>query len=177
MNSGTDVRDYVDVIVNVEKYAAEDRKVPDQCKGYVINVNGQDILVEEPLVTRKELIQLAKVDTNAEVCVRVYMRGSKPRVLQQEEEVKLTLPGIERFRVDEKCTIGVLVNNNPLQLTVPTTGEKVKQAAIEAGISIESDFVLYWVPENGPADQIDDTEVIFVDEGACFTVVDGDDNS
>lgn len=177
MNSRSDKRDCVDEIVNVEKHATEDRKVPDQCKGYVINVNGQDVFVEEPLVTRKELIQLAKVDSNAEVCVRVYIRGSKPRVLQQDEEVKLTLPGIERFRVDEKCTIGVLVNNNPLQLTIPTTGEKVKQAAIEAGISIESDFVLYLVTENGPAEQIDDTEVVFVDEGACFTAVDGDDNA
>ena len=177
MESGTDKRGCVDDIVKVEKYAAEDRKVPDHCKGYLIRVNGQEILVENPVVTRKELIQIAKVDPTAEVCVRMYIRGSKPRILKPGEEVKLTLQGIERFRVDEKCTVGVKVNNTYVQLIVPTTGEGVKRAAIEAGINIELDFVLFLEPEDGPAEQIDDAEVVVVDEGACFTAVDGDDNA
>ncbi len=155
MDSGTDKRDCVDEIVNIEKYAAEDRKVPDHCKGYLISVNGQEILVENSIVTHKELLQFAKVDPTVEVCVRVYIRGSKPRVLQPGEEVKLTLPGVERFRVDEKCTVGVKVNNTFFQLTVPTTGEGVKRAAIETGVNIELDFVLFLELDDGPAEQID----------------------
>ena len=177
MNSRTEKHDCEGEIVDIEKYAAEDRKVPDHCKGYLIRVNGQEYIVEKISVTREELARIAKVEPTDEVCVRVYVRDSNPRVLKPGEEVDLTLPGIERFRVDEKCTIGVKVNNTSLQLAIPTTGEGVKLAAIEAGIRIELDFVLFLELNDGQAVQIDDAEVVQIDDGACFTAVDGDDNA
>ncbi len=98
-------------------------------------------------------------------------------MLQPDEEVDLTLPGIEHFRVDKECSVKVTVNKTTIQLAVPTTGEGVKRAAIEAGANIKLNFVLFLELENRPPEQIDDAEVIFVDEGAYFSAVDGDDNS
>lgn len=177
MSTAIDKRDYVDEIVDIESFTEEGRRVPDRCKGYQISVNGRKYTVDKPSVTREEVASLVNVGPVEEVCVRVRIRGERPRVLQPGEEVDLTVPGIERFLVEEKCIVGVEVNNTPLQLTIPTTGEGVKRAAIEAGVSIELDFVLFLELDDGQAEQIDDTEVVFVDEGAHFSAVAGDDNS
>ena len=177
MNSGTDKHDFEDEIVDIERYTDEGRRVPDRCKGYQISVNGRKYTVKKTLVTREEVADLVNVGPVKEVCVRVRIRGERPRVLQPGEEVDLTAPGIERFLVEEKCIVGVEVNNTSLQLAVPTTGEGVKQAAIKAGVSIELDFVLFLELDDGQAEQIDDSEVIFVDDGASFSAVSGDDNS
>ena len=177
MDTAIDKHDCVDEIVDIEKFTAEDRKVPDHCKGYRISVNGQKNIVEKPAVSREEVVRIAKIDPTEEVCVRVHIRGTRPRVLQPGEEVDLTLPGIERFRVDEKCIVTVEVNNKPIRLAMPTTGEEVKRTAIKAGVSIALDFVLFLELDGGQAEQIDDTEVVFVDEGAHFSAVAGDDNS
>ena len=100
-----------------------------------------------------------------------------PRVLQPSEEIDLTLPGIEEFLVDKECIVKVKVNATTFQLAVPTTGERVKQAAIEAGAKIELDFVLFLEIRDGQAEQIDDAEVIFPNEDDHFFAVAGDDNS
>ena len=177
MNTAIDKQNSVDEIVDIEIFTAEGRKVPDHCKGYLIGVNGQKYIVEKSTVTREEVVLIAKFDPAEDICVRVYIHGSRPRVLQPGEELDLTLPGIEHFQVDKECIVKVKVNATTFEIAVPTTGKQVKQAAIEAGAKIELDFVLYLELKDGPPDQIDDDEVVFLDEGACFNAVSGDDNS
>ena len=162
-------------VVDVKMDAADDRSVSED-RAYWISVNDQKHKVEKPVVTREEIARIAKVDPK-EVCVRVSIHGEKPQVLLPGEEVDLRLPGIEHFLVDEKCIIKVEINNKPIQLAVPTTGEGVKRAAIEAGVNIELDFVLFLEFTDGQADQIDDNEVVFPDEGTHFSAVAPDDNS
>ena len=177
MSTAIDEQDFVDEIVDIEKFTAEGRRVPDRCRGYQISVNGRKYTVDNPSVTREEVANLVNVGPVEEVCVRVRIRGERPRVLQLGEAVDLTVPGIERFLVEEKCIIGVELNSTPLQLAIPTTGEGVKRTAIQAGVSIGLDFVLFLELDDGQAEQIDDAEVVFVDEGARFSAVAGDDNS
>ena len=149
----------------------------DHGKGYLISVNGKEHTVEKPTVTRGEVAHLADVGSVEEVCVRVHTSGAKPRVLQPDEEVDLTVPGIEHFQVDKECIVKVKVNKTTFQLAVPTTGEGVKRAAIEAGANIKLDFALFLDLEDRPPEQVNDAEAVFVDEGACFSAVAGDDNS
>ena len=177
MSTAIDEQNFVDEIVDIERFTEEGRRVPDRCKGYQISVNGRKYTVDKPSVTREEVASMVNVGPVEEVCVSVRIRGTRPRVLQLGETVDLTLPGIERFRVDEECIVTVEVNSTPLQLAIPTTGEGVKRAAIEAGVSIGLDFVLFLELDDGQAEQIDDAEVVFVDEGAHFSAVAGDDNS
>ena len=64
-----------------------------------------------------------------------------------------------------------------INLSIPTTGEGPKRAASEAGSHIKLDFVLFLELVEGPLEQIDDAEVVFVDEGVRFSAVAGDDYS
>lgn len=177
MDTAIDKQNSADEIVDIEIFTAEGRKVPDHCKGYLIGVNGQKYIVEKSTVTREEVVRIAKFDPAENACVRVYIQGSRPRILQPEEEVDLTVPGVEHFQVDKGCIVKVKVNATTFEIAVPTTGKQVKQAAIEAGAKIELDFVLYLELKDGPPDQIDDDEIVFLDEGACFNAVSGDDNA
>ena len=179
MQNVSDKRDVLDEIVDIEKYTIEGRRVPDRCRGYQINVNGQRHIVDQPVITREEVARIADVGPVEQVCVRVHIRGARPQthVLQIGEEVDLTTAGIEYFRVDEKCTVDVEINNKSIQLTLPTTGEGIKRTAIAAGVRIELDFVLYREQKDGQDDQIDDAEVVFADEGDQFSALAPDDNS
>ena len=176
MDTAIDKQNFADEIVDIEIFTAEGRKVPDYCKGYLIRINEQKHIVEKPTVTREEVVRIAKFDPSEDACVRVYIHGSRPRVLQPGEEVDLT-SGIQHFQVDKECIVKVKVNTTTFELAVPTTGKEIKQAAIEAGAKIELDFSLFLESKDEPPDQIDDDELVFVDEGACFVALAGDDNS
>ena len=108
--------------------------VSDRSRAFEITVNGQKHKLENPILTRREVILLAKFDPDQEVCVRVNVQGTKPRVVLPHEDIDLTLPGIEDFLVGEKCVRKVEVNGIPMHLAVPTNGKGVKEAAIKAGV-------------------------------------------
>ena len=163
--------------VEIETDASAKSAVLDRSRAFEIIVNGQKHKIETPVVTREEVVILAKFDLDLPVCVRVHIQGTKPRVLQPNEEVDLALPGIERFRVDEECIVTVKLNATTFEIAVPITGVGIKQAAIKAGAKIELDFVLAMESADGPPAQIDDDELVFPDPGACFVAVSGDDNS
>ena len=167
----------VEEVVDLEEWAAAGRQVPRHCGGFRFRVNGERHVVREPTVGFERIVELAGFEPGAEVCVRVRVRGKKPHVLAPREEVDLTSPGIERFQVSEHCVVEVKLNNTEFELAVPSTGAKVKAAAIAAGARIKPDFVLFLVLEDGQTEQVGDDEVVYVDKGACFKAVDSDDNS
>lgn len=163
--------------VGIKNDTTTQAAVSDRSRAFEINVNGQKHKIETPVVKREEVVILAKFDLDLPVCVRVHIHGTKPRVLKRNEEVDLTLPGIERFRVDEECIVKVKLNATTFEIAVPITGIGIKRAAINAGAKIELDFVLAMESADGPPAQIDDDELVFPDPGACFVAVSGDDNS
>ena len=57
------------------------------------------------------------------------------------------------------------------------TGTRIKQVAIEQGVTIAEDFVLSIEHEPRRTKIVADEEVIVVETGTCFTAVADDDNS
>lgn len=75
-------------------------------------------------------------------------------------------------------TVEVLVNEHPVKLIGHRhTGYEIKEAAIHAGVKIESDFVLSVEYESGRRKIVGDTDVIEVREGMRFVAIADDDNS
>ena len=72
--------------------------------------------------------------------------------------------------------VEVTVNNIKIKIHSPATGAEIKQAAIDAGVRIELDFVLELEKGDEP-EPIADDQKICVEDGASFTATDGDDNS
>lgn len=163
-------------VVDVEDSAKAGRPVP-QGRRYRIRINEQRYVVDQPVIRREQVLELGGFEASDELCVRVRIRGEKPHLLQPGEEVDLTHRGVERFQVHERCAVEIKVNGVEFRIAVPTTGLKIKQAAIEAGAKLELDFLLFLELEDGQTDQVGDDEVIFVDKGASFTAVPDDDAS
>ena len=72
--------------------------------------------------------------------------------------------------------VEVTVNNKKVKIHSPATGREIKQAAIDAGVRIELDFVLE-LEKGDEAVPIGNDQKIHVEDGASFTANDGDDNS
>ena len=82
----------------------------------------------------------------------------------------------EHLEVD--CRIKVVVNDKPLTLIGNRhTGASIKQAAIEAGVPIDADFVLSLEHGNRQTTIIDDLETIEIVCDARIVAVPDDDNS
>lgn len=149
----------------------------DQQEIVEIRVNEQKHQVDRHTITCEEVASMAEIGPPGEVCVCLHRHGAEPQVLQLGEAIDLTSQSIECFRVHERRVIAVSVNSTTIQLDVPTTGEAVKRAAIDAGVRIDLDFVLFLEREDGQADQVDDADLVVVEEGVCFVALAGDDNS
>ena len=72
--------------------------------------------------------------------------------------------------------VEVTVNNVKIKIHSPATGAEIKQAAIDAGVRIELDFLLE-LEKGDESVPIGDDQKIPVEDGASFTANDGDDNS
>ena len=73
--------------------------------------------------------------------------------------------------------VEVMVNDTKVKIHSPASGEEIKQAAIEAGVRIKTDYILMRERANEPAEQIADDQKIDLKDGDVFTANDGDDNS
>jgi hypothetical protein len=96
--------------------------------------------------------------------------------------------GVEDFAHDIRGTIGdiiedlrtadILLNNKKVRLPKHRiTGAEIKSAAIEQGVPIQADFLLWWERGGGREQQVGDHTTILVLDGARFTAIGGDDNS
>jgi Multiubiquitin len=79
---------------------------------------------------------------------------------------------------DVKTTIDIEVNNRPVILRRrEVTGHDIKVAAIQQGVAIELDFLLYIVRSHGQLDPVNDNEEVMVHEHERFRAVTPDDVS
>jgi hypothetical protein len=75
-------------------------------------------------------------------------------------------------------SIAVKVNERPVTFAErKTTGLGIKQAAIQQGLPIQEDFVLFEVRGNAPLKQIGNSEQVNLRENQVFRAVAPDDNS
>lgn len=74
--------------------------------------------------------------------------------------------------------IEVMVNFKPVRLTERRlTGLAIKQTAIDQGVQIQQDFVLFELLAHDRRELIRDNETVEVRPGERFEAVPGDDNS
>ena len=77
-----------------------------------------------------------------------------------------------------QCETTVFVNEQPVALTIgPHTALEIKQDAIKAGLSIETDFVLSVEDEPRRTKVMGDDETIDIKAGCRFVAIPDDDNS
>ncbi|WP_419944280.1 multiubiquitin domain-containing protein [Candidatus Poriferisodalis sp.] len=80
-------------------------------------------------------------------------------------------PGRER-------PVPIKVNKKPVKVDGPTaTGLQIKQAAIDQGVSIQLDFKLSVIGEDGKEIPVRDDQPVRLHHGSEFFAVAGDDNS
>lgn len=77
-----------------------------------------------------------------------------------------------------QTTVEIRVNKRPVTLQERTvTGSQIKAAAINQGVAIQQDFLLYVVRGNGQLDPVGDEETVHVHPQEQFRAVTPDDVS
>lgn len=88
----------VDVVVDLEECAREQRRPPHSRKGYRIKINGDPFVILSATITGREVLEVAGLKPPENYTLRLKLRGEKPRKVGLDETVDLTEPGIEKFK-------------------------------------------------------------------------------
>ena len=113
-------------------------------------------------------------------------QGRRSAAIAPEARVRLDGKGLERFFTAQCADSGSLaaaevtisVNGTTIEMIGGQhTGAEIKQAAIDAGVRMDLDFVL--MLETGPSDTdtISDQQAVEIKCGTCFQAIADDDNS
>ena len=79
---------------------------------------------------------------------------------------------------DDGKTVEIEVNNQKIKMIEgPATGSEIKQAAVDQGVSIQTNFVLQLHLPNGSSKVIGDDDKVDLSEHLAFTAIAADDNS
>ena len=79
---------------------------------------------------------------------------------------------------DDLKTIEIEVNDQKVKMhDGPATGLEIKQAAVDQGVSIQTNFVLQLHLPNGSSKVIGDNDKVLLSEHLAFTAIAADDNS
>ena len=89
-----------------------------------------------------------------------------------------TQQAIGKTSTDVKTTVDIKVNNKPVVLhRREVTGYDIKAAAIEQGVEIQLDFLLFIVEGHGQIEPVNDHQEVTVHEHERFRAVTPDDVS
>jgi hypothetical protein len=106
--------------------------------------------------------------------------GASGRASDPEEGTDMSAPittAAERGRPNPH-TVTVLVNEKPVNVPAPkVTGLEIKQAAMNAGLPVQLDFVLSEERPNGDTDIVGDEDEVTVNKNSKFLAIAPDDNS
>ena len=94
-DSGTE--EVLDEFVDLEEHARNGKKPP-LSKGYRVRVNGEALVVLEPMPTGRAILTLAGLVPAESYTLRVKMAGEKPQKVGLDEKVDLRRPGVEKFK-------------------------------------------------------------------------------
>jgi hypothetical protein len=92
----------------------------------------------------------------------------------------MTISAVSSTQVEhgQSHTVVVHVNEQPVEIPAPNaTGLEIKQAAVNAQLPVQVDFVLSEERHNGDARIVGDTDVVTVNKESRFLLVPPDDNS
>ncbi len=88
----------LDEIADLEEYARLGKQPP-RCRGYRVKINGEPHVLNDPSPTAREVLTMAGFLPPENYTIRVKIHGQRPRKLDLDEEIDLTTPGVEKFKV------------------------------------------------------------------------------
>jgi Multiubiquitin len=83
--------------VDLEEYANAGKQPP-LAKAYKIRVNGETFVVEQPVVTGREVLTIAGLLPADDYTLRLKVVGGKPEKVGLNEKVDLRRKGVEKFK-------------------------------------------------------------------------------
>ncbi|MBY5891674.1 hypothetical protein HFN49_36780 [Rhizobium leguminosarum] len=109
----------------------------------------------------------------------VLLREGRDRVLEDDEIVDLSGDGVEVFKLRPRpANVEIGVNTKPVPIRRGVhTGLQIKQAAINAGVAIQLDFILSLETGAGQTRIIGDRDRVRVRPGQQYLAIADDDNS
>ena len=87
--------------IDLEECAQADRKPPKGQKSYRIKIDGEKYRVASPVLFGKEILDLAQKDYQ-EWSLNQKFRSGRRKPIEEDQEVDLSQPGIERFETIKK---------------------------------------------------------------------------
>lgn len=87
----------LDEIADLEEYARLGKRPP-LCRGYRIRVNGKAHVVDEPYITGREVLVLARLTPPKDYTLRLKVAGQRPQKIGLDEKIDLRKPGVEKFK-------------------------------------------------------------------------------
>lgn len=87
----------LDEIIDIEEYAKLGKQPP-LSRGYRIRVNGDSFVVQQPIVTGREVLTIAGLLPAENYTLRIKMAGEKPRKVELNEKIDLRHRGVEKFK-------------------------------------------------------------------------------
>lgn len=87
----------VNETIDLEEYAKAGKQPP-LAKAYKIRVNGETFVVEQPVVTGREVLTVAGLLPVEDYTLRLKMTGGKPEKIALDEKVDLRRKGVEKFK-------------------------------------------------------------------------------
>lgn len=87
----------LDEIVDLEEYAKQGKQPP-LSKGYRIRINGKAYVVNEPVITGRQVLTLAGLLPPENYTLRLKMMGEKPEKVALDEKINLRRQGVEKFK-------------------------------------------------------------------------------
>jgi hypothetical protein len=87
----------LDETIDLEEYARLGKQPP-LARGYRIRVNGDAFVVQDPVVTGREILTLAGLIPAENYTLRIKMAGEKPRRVGLDEKIDLRRRGVEKFK-------------------------------------------------------------------------------
>jgi hypothetical protein len=83
-------------LVDVEAYAKAGRPVP-HAKRYRIRINKQHYVVDRPVMTGREILELAGMTPAEQFLLRLKLHGGGAKKIEPDQSVDFRAPGVERF--------------------------------------------------------------------------------
>lgn len=88
-------------VVDIEQCAQSDRQPPKGQEKYRIKIDNKRVVVEHGELTGEEILALVQKDYG-EWTLNQKLRGGRRKLIEADQEVDLTQPGIERFETVKK---------------------------------------------------------------------------
>ncbi|WP_198017222.1 multiubiquitin domain-containing protein [Methylocapsa acidiphila] len=139
-------------------------------------IGGVRLTWTQSVVTGWTVRHLARqADSDLEVVLE--RENEAPVVIGDEDEVRLSRPGLERFHLRPPTEVTIEVNGQPVKIRRGRrTGGEIKAAAIDQGVKIQASFTLS-ADLPGDSKLIGDTDHVRIKGGEKFLAIDDHDDS